>query len=359
MAATPELLDDLTSLPQRDPDDMLGRIRELPEQVTAAWEQSRGLHLPPDYRESDRIAVFAMGGSAIGADLVRGLVASECAVPIGVIRGYDAPAYVNERTLAVASSYSGDTEETLTSFGQALDRGAKPVALTTGGTLLRLAAERGMPHHVITYKAMPRSALAHSLMPLLAVLQELGLVGSHDDAVVETTRVLAAMRDELDASVPAESNPAKQMALRLHGRILSVYGADFLAEVGRRWRGQFAENAKMVAFSDELPELNHNTVVGYPGPDVFHEHGTVVLLRSEALHPRVLLRYDATVDMLDDAGIQGETVEARGQSRLAQMMALVLFGDYVSFYLAMLNGADPTEVNVIARLKRRLAEAQG
>ncbi len=356
--ATPDgRLDDLAGLAERDPGDMLGRIRELPEQVGEAWKQAASLRLPKGYREVDRVVVFAMGGSAIGADLLRGLIQAESPVPLLVVRGYDAPGYVDKHTLAIASSYSGDTEETLAAFEAALERGAKPFALTTGGRLGRLAEERHMPRHVFSYAAQPRAALAHSLMPLVALAQNLGFVNPQDDDVAEAVAVLAALRDDIDAAVPTADNAAKQLARRLAGRIPVIYGAEFLTEVARRWRGQLAENGKTAAFSDELPELNHNTVVGYPNPAAMREHATIVFLRSPALHPRVLLRYEATSEMLAEAGIRAETVSSHGSGPLAQALGLILFGDYVSYYVALLNGADPTEVNVIARLKRRLAEA--
>ena len=351
------LLDDLGGLPARDPDNMRGRIHEFPEQVREAWRQAAALDVPGDYRDIDRIVVFAMGGSAIGADLLRGLILPESRVPLLVVRGYDAPAYVDKRTLAVASSYSGGTEETLTAFGQALERGAKPVVFTTGGPLLEQARERGIPHHGIAYEAMPRAALAHSLLPLLALAQKLALLNPQDDDVEEAVAVCAALRDTLDVDVPTAANPAKQLALRLHNRIPVAYGAEFLTEVARRWRGQMSENGKNIAFSDELPELNHNSVVGYPNPQAMKDHGYVVLLRSPALHPRVLVRYGATEQMLRDAGIATETVSTRGSGLLAQMLSLVVLGDWVSLYLALLNDADPTEVNVIHRLKGLLAES--
>ncbi len=351
------LLDDLAGLPARDPDDMGGRIREFPEQVEEAWRQAAALEVPREYREIDRIVVFAMGGSAIGADLLRGLLLPESRLPLLVVRGYDAPAYVDKRTLAIASSYSGGTEETLTAFGQALERGAKPMVFTTGGPVLQQAQGGGIPHHVIAYEAMPRAALAHSLLPLLALVQKLELVNPKDDDVAEAVAVCAALRDTLAVGVPVAANPAKQLAMRMHSRIPVAYGAEFLTEVARRWRGQISENGKNIAFSDELPELNHNSIVGYPNPQAMRDHGYVVLLRSPALHPRVLVRYGATERMLGEAGIPAETVSTRGSGLLAQMLSLVVLGDWVSLYLALLNGADPTEVNVIHRLKGLLAES--
>ncbi|HWO93260.1 MAG TPA: bifunctional phosphoglucose/phosphomannose isomerase [Dehalococcoidia bacterium] len=351
------LLDDAERMRRQDPGDMLGRIRELPEQVVAAWRDSRGAPIGDEYREVDHIVVFAMGGSAIGADLLRTLMLSESPVPMIVVRGYDAPAFVGPRTLAVASSYSGGTEETLSAFGQALERGARAFVLTGGGELLRMAGERGLPFHIITYEAMPRAALAHSLMPLAALVSKLGFLSLDDGDVEAAARAMQARRDAVDAPAPLESNEAKRLALRLAGRVPIIIGAEHLSEVARRWRGQIAENGKAWSFTDELPELNHNTVVGLPNPQVVLESATAIFLSSPALHQRTLLRYDLTAQMLKGAGIESVRVEADGATRLGDLLSLVMLGDYVSYYLAMLYGADPTEVRVIERLKRELSEA--
>ncbi|MDO8491541.1 MAG: bifunctional phosphoglucose/phosphomannose isomerase [Dehalococcoidia bacterium] len=339
-----------------DPNDLLSRIRELPQQCRLAWEKGLRFPLPAEYRDIDKVVVLGMGGSAIGGDLLRCLALEQSPTPIFVQRDYTLPPFVNARTLVIASSYSGNTEETLSAFDQALAGPAMKLALTTGGKLKARADKKGVPVLGIAYKSEPRSALAHSFMPLLAICQRLSVLPDHSAAVDEMLREMDALSRELDRGVPLARNPAKQLATRLHGRMGLVYSAGFLADAARRWKTQLNENSKAWAFFELLPELNHNSVVGYEFPPQVGKSAFAVFLRSPLLHPRVLKRYDLTADILRQAGVDSETVQARGQSRLSQMMGLVLFGDFVSYYLALLNGVDPAPVKVIDRLKKRLAE---
>lgn len=339
-----------------DPTDLLSRIRAMPQQCGLAWQRALHFRLPPDYRNFDKIVVLGMGGSAIGGDLLRCLALEQCATPVFVQRDYTLPRFVDARTLVIASSYSGNTEETLSAFDQALAGPAKKLVLTTGGELKARAVSKGIPTLLIDYRSEPRSALAHSFMPLLAFCQQAGALPDQSAAVEEMARVLEGLGRELDRDVPLARNPGKQLAAKLHGRMVLVYSAGFLADAARRWKTQLNENSKAWAFSDLLPELNHNSVVGYEFPPQVGKSAFAVLLRSPLLHPRVLKRYELTADILRQAGVESQTVEARGQSHLSQMMGLVLFGDYVSYYLALLNGADPAPVKVIDYLKKRLAE---
>jgi glucose/mannose-6-phosphate isomerase len=173
----------------------------------------------------------------------------------------------------------------------------------------------------------------------------------------EAADVLKKLSGDLVETKPVASNPAKQLACRLRGRVAVIYGAEMFSEVARRWKGEFNENSKAWAFFEDFPELNHNAVVGYEFPDQVKERLTVFMLRSSSLHPRILLRYDITAKMLEKAGITYQCVEASGKSALAQTLSLVLLGDYASFYLSMLNGVDPTSTNAIDFVKQSLAQS--
>ncbi len=349
-------LDDLDLLRKLDPGGMLGRIAELPQQCRDAWANVQGLELPEDYRRVDKIIVLGMGGSAIGGDLLRTLVEPECAVPIFVNRDYQVPAFVDRETLAIASSYSGNTEETLSAFEDARRKGAKLLAITTDGRLAERARELGVPLLTFSYKSQPRAALGHSLIPLVGVLTKLGLVADKSADVEEAAEVMEALQEEIRESVPLAENPAKRLAQRLHGHLPVVYGAGHLAEVARRWKTQFNENSKAWSFFEQLPELNHNAVVGYQFPADLAEKVVVVMLTSPLDHPRHRVRFRVTREILARRGVACQEVEARGRSFLAQMLSLVHFGDYVSFYLALLYRVDPTPVEIIAYLKERLAQ---
>jgi glucose/mannose-6-phosphate isomerase len=349
---------DRLDLAKVDPDDMMRRIRELPQQCSDAWANAqKTLRLPDDYKKVTGIVILGMGGSAIGGDLVRTLVQASCPVPVTVSREYDLPAYASKNTLVIGCSYSGGTEETLSAFAQAAKRGCKLLAVTTGGQIEADARSYGAPLLMFEYPAQPRGALGHSFILLLAVLRQLGFIA---DAWPDLQEAIALMQSEARQLVPevgTEHNPAKQMALKISGRLPIIYGAGILSEVARRWKGQVNENAKAWAFFDVLPELDHNSVVGYELPKQVLPHLLVVSLEAPADHPRVKVRQQVTRDLLQKSGVQAEVVRAQGKSALAQMLWTIHLGDFTSYYLATLNGADPTPVTLISYLKQRLAEA--
>ena len=334
---------------------MLGRIRELPRQCREAWLQAAAFKLPSDYWRIERLVILGMGGSAIAGDLLRALLSRQARAPVSVVRGYELPAFVDEKTLVVASSYSGETEETLAAFSKALHGPAKKAVVTGGGRLAALAREREIPVFVYSYAGEPRAALGLGLMPLLSIAEQTGLLKEPEGDVAEATESMAELGQQIDSTVPAASNPAKQLAERLVDRIPVVYGAEALAPVALRWRTQFNENSKVWAFHDELPEANHNSIVGYVLPREIAGRLRVLFLFHPALHPRVVLRYDASQEALESAGIDYDIVEVRGKGALSQVLTGVLYGDYVSYYLALLNGVSPSPTRAIAALKKRLA----
>lgn len=351
-------LDDLATYESVDPSGMRERIAELPAHCADAWRLAQALRLPESYRDVRQVVVLGMGGSAIGGALVGALVAEECPVPILGVGGYELPAYVGPEALVVGSSYSGKTEETLSAFQQAMARGCRLVAIATGGDLAALAEERGYPLLKFPPCLAPRAAIGYSVVLLLGLLYRVGLVRDYGEDLDEAVAVLEEWGRELRPEVPTARNPAKRLAGQLVGRLPVVYGAGFLAPVARRWKGQFNENAKQWAIWEEMPELNHNAVVGYGMPEGVREQAYVLMLRSRLDHPRVRARWEVTRELLLREGIAVDEIWGRGESRLAQMLSLVHFGDYVSLYLAALNGVDPTPVPPIDYLKNRLAEME-
>jgi glucose/mannose-6-phosphate isomerase len=349
-------LDDPEFYQQSDPENMLARIKELPWQCQQAWQAAMSFNLPADYAGVDRLIILGMGGSAIGGDLVRSLAEAEAKIPVLVHRDYGLPAFVNDRTLVIASSYSGNTEETLSAFESAMKTGAKKLAMTTGGKLKEIAEAKKIPVFTIEYKAQPRAALGFSFIPTLGVLQRLGFLRDKSADVAEAVKVLERLSAKLDEKSPLPSNPAKQLAQRLHGCLPVIYGAGIASEAAHRWKTQLNENSKAWAFYEVFPELNHNATVGFPFPPELVSRIRVVLLRAPSFNQRVKLRYEVTGELLDRAGVEHEFVDSEGGSLLSQMMSLVSFGDYVSYYLALLNRVDPTPVNVINYLKERLAK---
>jgi glucose/mannose-6-phosphate isomerase len=350
-------LDNASVYRQFDKSGMLGHLHGFPEQCQKAWEKVQKLELPREYAEISNVVIVGMGASAIGGDIVRRLALAESRLPVSVHRDYGLPAFVDESTLVIASSYSGNTEETLSAFTKALENRAKKLVITSGGKLKHLAEKEGIPTFVIDYQAPPRAAFPHSLIPLVGIFQKVGLLGDKSADVQESVEVLKKLSRDFIETRAFASNPAKQVASKLWGRIAVIYGAEMLSEVARRWKAEFNENSKAWAFFESFPELNHNAVVGYEFPPQAKERILVLMLRSSLLHPRNLLRYEVTAKLLAKAGITYEFVEATGKSALAQAIGLILLGEYSSFYLAMLNEVDPTSTDAINSVKQHLAQS--
>ncbi|TET55260.1 MAG: bifunctional phosphoglucose/phosphomannose isomerase [Dehalococcoidia bacterium] len=338
-----------------DKSGMLNHLHAFPEQCQKAWEKVLSFDLPREYTEISNVVILGMGGSAIGADIVRRLALAESEVPVWVHRDYGLPAFVDGSTLLIASSYSGNTEETLSAFSASLKTQAKKLVITSGGKLKHLADNEGIPVFTVDYRAPPRAAFPHSFVPLVGIFHKLGLLEDKSADLEEAVDLLKELSRDFTETRPLASNPAKQLAARLRERVPVIYGAETLSEVASRWKEQFNENSKSWAFFESFPELNHNAVAGYEFPREAKERIFVLMLRSLSFSSRSLHRYEATAELLTKAGIPYEFVEARGESALAQVMGLVLLGDYSSFYLAMLNEVDPTSIDAIDFVKQYLA----
>ena len=344
-----------------DPKGMIEHVVNLPQTCADAWDLATRtlpqLKLPAAFREARQIVIVGMGGSAIGGDLLVGLVAHECPTPVIVHRGYDLPAFVSgPDTLVVGVSHSGNTEEMLNAIHQAHERGTQMLALTTGGELARLCDDWGAPVLRFSYPSQPRAALGFTFVPLLTLLCHLGLVPDKTQEVNEAVQVMREWQAEIGPQSPLAKNPAKRLAGQLAERMPVVYGSGLMEPVARRWKTQLNENAKVWSFFEGLPELNHNAVVGYEISERIREWAAVVFLRSRYDSPRIQARWRVTRELLLREGVGNDQFAARGEGRLAQMLSLIHFGDLVSVYLAFLNQVDPTPVAPIAYLKEQLSK---
>jgi glucose/mannose-6-phosphate isomerase len=345
-------LDNVAALRKLDPGGMLTAVGNLPEQCKEAWAKASGLKLSSAYDDIDRIAILGMGGSAIAGDLWRVLLQRECDVPVFNVRQYDLPSVVDDRTLVIASSFSGQTEEVLSAFQQSLKRKSPKIVITSGGELLTMARANGVPAFTFEFKGEPRAAIGWSLMPLLAIGEALGLTHGIAKDVKETIAAITQVVSESGEDVPEAENGAKQLARELHEKLPVIYAGGPLYEVAHRWKTQLNESAKTWAFHEELPELHHNAIVSLSLPNSTARETVVVFLESKTLvHARVRLRYDFTRDALRKAGVTTLSADSEGGSALAQMMSLVMLGDYVATYLAFLYGVDPTPTTLIDELK--------
>ena len=352
-------LDDLVYFKKLDTQNMLAEIDGLPDQLKSAWDLGQTQPLP-NIKDIQRVVITGMGGSAIGADLVTALVMDTCPVPVIVHRDYGLPAFAKgKETLVIASSHSGNTEETLDAFDAALKNKCTIIAMCTGGELAKRAKENNIPVWTFDHKGQPRAAVGFSFGLLLSLFARLKLIPDPAKDVEEAVAAMKKSQEHLRADVPAAQNPAKRYAGQLMGRWVTVMGAGILAPVARRWKGQINEVAKAGANFEYLPEADHNTLAGTVNPDeVLNPHTMTIFLRSPSDHPRNKLRLDLTRKVIMLEGMNTDVAEARGKSPIAHIWTLILFGDYMAYYLAMAYGVDPTPVDALENFKKTLKDAK-
>jgi glucose/mannose-6-phosphate isomerase len=339
-----------------DPAGMAARIQAIPDHIEAALANAKASPWRPPIADPSVLAVGGMGGSAIAGDLTAGLYADRLPKPMLVVRDYRWPAWAGPSTLALLCSYSGNTEETLALYRDGEARKMPRLALTTGGALAALATRDGVGVHVLPGGSPPRAALFSSWVPVTMLLHALGWVEDPAPEWAEAVTVVRAGESELGPDVPEAANPAKRLARALTGRFLFVYAsAERTAAVALRMRQQLHENAKLPGHSAVVPELNHNEIVGWERAGAFHRGASVVLLRDREDAEEHATRLTLTAEYARRQGAEVHEWTSRGESRLARLASLIQFGDYVSLYLALLGGADPTAIPSIDEFKHRLA----
>jgi len=349
------VIESVEAITKADPGEMLTKIKDLPMQVRDAWKIVQAATLPPAYGDVRNITILGMGGSAIGGEFAGALLADELKVPLNVHRDYGIPGYVSRDSLVIVSSFSGNTEETLSGFDEAKKRGAKILAITTGGKVAEEAKALRLPLITFAYRAQPRAALGYSMTLVLGVLGKLGFARDMGKEIEQALTDVAKLEERVHEG--ARTNDAKKLAAELYGRIPVVFGAGAMGVMARRVKDQWNENAKNWAHYDVMSELNHNAVVGFPHPPIARDAQTVLLLRSRRDNPRHQVRFEVTKELLDRAQIPHKDLQFDGDSLLSEILQMTYFTDYVSFYVALLNGADPSPVASIDYLKDRLAKA--
>ncbi len=333
---------------------MLRVALDLPRQVQEAWAIGTAAPLPllPDAPASFVLA--GMGGSAISGDLLSALLVRRLAIPFVVVRDSRLPSFVGPRSVVIATSYSGETEETLAIAEEASRAGAPLLAITSGGRLAETAGRNGRVMRV-PGGLPPRAALGYLMIPVLAALERWGMAGLWGDEVQEAATALEMIAAEAGPDVPTTWNPAKRLAEQLAGRIPAVYAASPDVEpAARRWKCQFNENSKTLATWNAFPELAHNETVGWEAPPNLAGMFAPVLLFAGDEPERLLRKIRLACDLAFRSAAGIYEVRGRGSGRLARLLSLVLLGDLTSIYLAYLRGVDPTPVAVIEALKGRM-----
>lgn len=337
-----------------DHQNMWELIAGFPNQWSEAVKLTEGLTLSVEQEKIKKICFTGMGGSAIGADLIRAYSYHSCPHPVQVVRHYNVPHWVDEETLFITCSFSGNTEETLSALEQARSNGAQTIAVTSGGELLVKATKENFDYIKIPGGLPPRAALGYSFVPLFRIFQYLGYLDEGDDALSETDLFLSEQGELL---TDLSDNEAISLAEELQDTLPVVYSDSTVMEpVNLRWRGQFSENAKTLAYGNLLPEMNHNEIVGWE--QIVHLTGrlSVIMLFDKDDNQRVRKRMRIVKDLIEDQVASMHVLSTRGESRLTRLFSLIQMADWTSFYLAILNEVDPTPIAKIDLLKSRLAE---
>jgi len=349
-------LEDVGAFAVLDTQNMMDQIFVLPQQLEDAW--NLGMTLPlPEAQELGSIVITGVGGSATGADLLTAYAAPTCPLPGTVQRGYDLPAWARgPQTLVIAASYSGNTEETLAAFEQALASGCPTLVICTGGRLAQVAADAGCPTWLFQHTGQPRAAVGYTFGLLLAAFTRLGLLPDPSRELRETLHAMRNQQTNLLPEVPIAFNPAKRLAGQMFGRWVVVLAADHIEPVARRWKGQISEIAKAWGQFEFLPEADHNSLAGLINPEAALAQTMALFLDAPSNHPRNLLRLDLSRQIFMEQGVNTDSIHARGETRMAHMWTLLHYGDYVSYYLAMAYGEDPTPVDILEAIRDELGK---
>ena len=351
--------DDPTTFEELDSEDVLGAVERFSEQVQQGWSIGRAATGLPDANGVESIAVLGMGGSGVSGDVVQAVVEPRLPIPWRTIKSYGPmPEWVGRNTLVFAVSYSGSTEETLAAIAEAHERGARSVAVSSGGPLQEFAEANGLAHIAIPTGLQPRASLGYLTLPILAALVEMGLVPDMQDDVDEALSVLGELEKRCNRTRPTVENPAKDLARRIVGKVPVVYGGYGLGSVAAyRFKCDLNEYGKTPAFWHEFPELNHNEIVGWNQlGDLTKERFVGILLRHEDEHPRIQLRYEITRSLVEDELAGWVEVPAQGQSPLVRLLSLILVTQLAAIYVGLAYEIDPGPVEVIQNLKKQLAE---
>ncbi len=331
-----------------DPSRVRDDLRQSPDWCQAAYAAGRSLSLPDAFRRARRVVFAGMGHAAVAGDLVRALYARESPLHFSVWRDYDLPAFAGgPDTLLIVSSTTGADDESLSALEEASRRRCSALALSPDDALARRASQLGLPRYWPDFAMPARQTALWQVFLLLGILGELWLIPDPGEAVNEALAVMRQAAPLIAPDSPAVRNPSKRMAGQFVGRLPIVVGAGILAPVAAYWKLQLNHIAKTAAVCDEMPNATHGSVLGYEQPDAVWQKSIVIALRGACDDPRVAARHDLTTTLMLEAGLNQDTVRARGVSSLAQACSLASFGDWTAYYAAVMSDVDPAPAPLI------------
>jgi glucose/mannose-6-phosphate isomerase len=346
-------LDDVRAVRDQDPGGMFEAVAEFGSHCRGGYSNGAEAQGLPDLAEVRGVVFCGMGGSAVAGDVFRSVFRDRLGIPVEVNRSPELPEHAGPHSLVVASSYSGNTSETLAAFRESTKRGCRAIVVSSGGTIVDEAAAAGVPVVRVPSGFQPRAALGWLAFTTLGALEAAGLLPPLAEDVDEAAAEVEARAAACGLEVPAAANPAKVLAEAIADRVPVIWGAEGIGSVAAaRWKTQMNENGKVPAWFSSMSELDHNEVVGWTEP--FGRAHVVIALRHEGEDPEVAARFPLSLEIVADAGAGTHEVWAAGRSTLARLLSLIVLGDFTSAFVAIRKGVDPTPVDVITRLKAAL-----
>lgn len=353
-------LDDQLNIKRYDRYQMLRTISDFYLQVKQAWSEIKKIELPKAYHQVNKIVISGMGGSALAGHIIKELYKDKLGIPLEIINSYEVPKYLDEKTLFIASSYSGTTEETIISTRQALKRKAKIVGITTGSQLASLLKKSNRPIYFFdpkfNYCRQPRLGLAYSLVAHLGVLRILGLLKITERDMERVINLLRSLNKRWGPAIKQKDNLVKQMADRFWQRIPIVIASQFLVGSTHALANHINENGKNFSVYFAIPELNHHLLEGLTYPKFLKQQLCFLTIESDFYPRRLLARYRVTQAVLVKRGLKFIRYKASGGDHLSQVFEVMTLGSYLSAYLAILNKIDPTPTPWVDLLKKELAK---
>jgi len=348
------ILDNFEGMQKIDKDNMLAFCMNAAEHYKESAKKAERIKL--DYPNPDNIIISGMGGSAIGGELLKDYIRGSVKVPVEICREYYLPAYASRKSLVILASYSGETEETLSSFLDAVNRKCMIYCVGSGGTLLKYANRFDIPYLQVEGGMPPRAALPHMFMPLVKCMEKMELTPKSSKEFSEATDLLTKVSKGNRPEALAGENYAKTLAFKLNGSTPVIYGFGIYRGVALRWKQQFNENAKVPAKWEYFSELNHNETMGWENPKELAKCYAAVFFRDKVEPTEICSRIETTKALMQPKLSKLFEFWSEGQSILAKMLSTVLVGDFTSVYLAYLRNVDPTPVGTVETMKKKIEQ---
>lgn len=352
-------LDNTKQVKKLDRSNMAGSIEMLGEQIQQTWDEVSALDIPEKYRDIDKIVFSGMGGSALGAYVAKNLYTAELKKSFEIVNDYHLPGYVDENTLVIAGSYSGTTEETVSGLNEALQKGAKTIAISTGGKLEKIASHHSIPFYKLNPKYnpsnQPRMGIGYSVFALLTVLTRLDIISITDKDIQHIKDKVHENSKKYGLKVQTKDNKAKQLTQKVLGRTPIFIAGEFLIGAIHAVRNQLNENAKSIAIYFPLPELNHHLLEALQFPEDVTEHDYYIFFQSDLYSEKIAKRSKITREVVEQNGHQTFVYTPTARTPLAQTMEAINFGSYIGYYLALLYEIDPSPIKWVEEFKKKLA----